>query len=220
MKKITLSPSKLSLFKECKRCFWLNVNKGIKRPNGIFSSLPSGMDLVLKKYFDGFRFRGRLPPDIDGKLRGHLFDDMERLGVWRNNFKGLQYADKKTGIILKGALDDLFVTEDGFHIPLDFKTRGFPLKEDTCNHYQHQMDVYSFLLDKNGMKAGNFACLVFYYPTGTEGDGKFKFKCEVVRVETNKKDGEKLFREAIKILQEPEPEADSECLWCNWNKTS
>jgi len=218
MNRITLSPSKLSLLKECKRCFWLDVNKGIKRPEGIFSSLPNGMDLVLKKHFDEFRRKGCLPPDIDGKLKGHLFDDMERLEVWRNNFKGLQYVDEMSGILLKGALDDLFVTEDDFHIPLDFKTRGFPLKEDTCDHYQHQMDVYCFLLDKNEVKTGNFACLIFYYPAEAEGNGKFKFECEVVRLETDKADGEKLFKGAIKVLQEPEPEGDSECQWCNWNK--
>jgi len=48
--KIRLSPSSLNLFLECPRCFWLDKNKGIKRPRGIFPSLPSGMDSVIKKY--------------------------------------------------------------------------------------------------------------------------------------------------------------------------
>jgi len=31
--------------------------KGIKRPEGVFPSLPSGMDIILKKHFDTFRDR-------------------------------------------------------------------------------------------------------------------------------------------------------------------
>jgi len=220
MKKIILSPSKLSLFLECPRCFWLDIKKGIKRPSGIFPSLPSGMDSILKKYFDEFRCKNCLPPDIENELDGHLFDDMDKLNVWRNNFKGLQYIDEDSGIGLRGALDDLFVTDEGFHIPLDFKTRGFPLKEDTHEHYQHQMDLYCFLLDKNGMKTGNFACLIFYYPKKVEDIGQVKFEVEVIKIKTNKKDGEKFFIDAIELLQGPEPECSNECVWCNWNKTN
>lgn len=218
-KKIILSSSRLSLLRECKRCFWREVNKGIKRPKAIFPSLPNGIDLILKKHFDVFRCKNSLPPDIEGKLKGHLFADMGKLKIWRNNFKGLQYIDKKSGIGLRGALDDLFVTEDGLHIPLDFKTRGFPLKEDTAEHYQHQMDIYCFLLEKNAMKTEKFACLIFYYPIKVEAHGGFEFKCEVVKIRTSKKNGEKLFKEAIKILQGPEPDPDLECPYCNWNKT-
>jgi len=37
---------------ECPRCFWLQIVKNIKRPAGIFPSLPSGMDKILKVHFD------------------------------------------------------------------------------------------------------------------------------------------------------------------------
>ena len=59
-----LSPSALNLFKECPRCFWLTHHKVWKRPSGIFPSLPSGMDRILKVHFDKFRDGGRLPPEI------------------------------------------------------------------------------------------------------------------------------------------------------------
>jgi len=217
MKKIVLSPSKLSLLKDCPRCFWLDVNKGIKRPSGIFSSLPNGMDLILKKHFDDCRHNNCLPKDIEGRLKGNLFNDMEKLNVWRNNFKGLRYLHE-SGFALMGAVDDLFVMEDSSIIPLDFKTRGFPLKEDTHEYYQDQMNVYCFLLEKNGLKAGDFACLIFYHPLETKGNGDFKFGIDMVKVKTNKNDGQKLFLDAVEILQGEEPKADDECLWCNWNK--
>ena len=47
-----LSPSTLNLMKECPRCFWLAQHKVWKRPAGIFPSLPSGMDKILKVHFD------------------------------------------------------------------------------------------------------------------------------------------------------------------------
>lgn len=217
MKKIKLSPSKLSLFFDCKRCFWIDKIKGIRRPTGIFPSLPNGMDMILKKHFDVYRSAGTLPPEIDGKMNGSLFNDMEKLNVWRNNRRGIQHVDE-SGAILMGALDDLFVTEDGFHVPVDFKTRGFPLKDDTSSYYQHQMDAYCFLLEKNGVKTADFAYLIFYYPVETNGNGKFSFKCDIVKLETNKKDAESHFKSAIETLQGPEPEPNQDCPWCNWNK--
>jgi len=215
-RQIKLSPSRLGLFKNCRRCFWMEIMQGVKRPAGIFPSLPSGMDKVLKIYFDSFREKGELPPDIKDKLDGKLFDDMEKMDVWRNNFRGLQHLDEESGILLRGAVDDMFVSSDGSFIPIDFKTRGFPLKEDTAGHYQHQMDLYCFLLAKNGMKVGDCAVLVFYYPKAVNGEGRFIFECEFVRVQTSIANGEQMFKEAIKILQGPEPECDPECKWCNW----
>ena len=49
-----LSPSSLSLLSDCPRCFWLQLNKGVKRPEGIFPSLPSGIDRILKDHFDRY----------------------------------------------------------------------------------------------------------------------------------------------------------------------
>ena len=218
MKRLFLSQSKLSLFLECPRCFWLDV-KGIKkRPSSIFPSLPSGMDSILKKYFDEFRCKNCLPPELEGKLKGHLFNDMEKLEVWRNNFKGLQYVDEESGIGLMGALDDLFVDDEEFNIPLDFKTRGFPLKEDTHQHYQHQVDIYCFLLDVNGNKTREFACLLFFYPLKVDSDGKVIFKSELVKIWTSKENGKKLFMDAIEVLLGEEPECSEGCPYCNWDK--
>jgi hypothetical protein len=61
---IRISPTTgLSLFNECPTCLWLGYNKKVQRPREIFPSLPSGMDLVIKKYFD--QYRGTLPPELE-----------------------------------------------------------------------------------------------------------------------------------------------------------
>lgn len=52
MNSIRLSPASLNIFLDCPKCFWLEKNKSIKRPRGVFPSLPGGMDPVIKTYFD------------------------------------------------------------------------------------------------------------------------------------------------------------------------
>ena len=87
-----LSPSSLTLFEECPRCFWIHHNSKIKRPSSPFPSLPSGMDRILKEHFDKFMRKGKLPPELckNPECEGmKLFDDEDLLGVWRNNFKGI-----------------------------------------------------------------------------------------------------------------------------------
>ncbi len=70
-----LSPSKLNLFLECPKCFWLHMRKGIKRPEQPSSTLPRGMDGLIKVYFDKYRKLDKLPPEIEGKVRERLLPD-------------------------------------------------------------------------------------------------------------------------------------------------
>ena len=142
-----LSPSSINLMLECERCFWLALVKKVKRPSGAFPSLPSGMDKVLKEHFDRFMEKGKLPPELmeKGVKDYKLFNDREKLDIWRNNFKGLQFLDEKSGILLRGAVDNLLVKGKKI-VVLDYKTRGYPLKDDTHEHYQTQTDLYNFLL--------------------------------------------------------------------------
>jgi len=211
------SPSSLSLLKECPRCFWLHFNKEIKRPDSIFPSLPSGMDRVLKIHFDSFRDKGELPPELK-PLKGKytLFDDIKLLDVWRNNFKGIQWADSN-GNTFRGAVDNLLIKSKKL-IVLDYKTRGFPLKDDTATHYQDQMNIYNFLLRKNKYKTCNYAYLLFYHPNKVDSDGDVLFNTDLVKVKVNVSDAEKLFGKALKVLSEEVPEAGEECGFCGWVK--
>jgi len=84
---VTLSPSSLHLLDDCPRCFWLHFNKGIKRPEAVFPSLPAGMDKVLKRHFDKHREDGEVPPELAGLTGVKLFDDAEKLAIWSNNRK-------------------------------------------------------------------------------------------------------------------------------------
>lgn len=168
-----LSPSSLNLMHECPRCFWLDKHQVWKRPNGIFPSLPSGMDGILKVHFDKFRDKGLLPPELcnDNNCENmKLFNEPELMKAWRNNLKGIRWEDKD-GNILFGAVDNILQKGKKL-IVLDYKTRGYALKEDTADHYQNQLDLYNFLLKKNGYETEDYAFLLFYVPKEVLETGK------------------------------------------------
>lgn len=224
-----LSPSTLNLFLDCPKCFWLEKNRGIHRPSGAFPSLPSGMDSVLKKYFDKFRAAGTLPPEISGKVEGKLLDDPKFLREWRINMKGIRWADADLEAELMGALDDCLVVDD-YYVPVDYKTRGWAAKEDSHTYYQNQLNCYTFLLEKNGFKTKNFAYLLFYSPKEVLGDLAAKpplgglaaksvavsFNVEPRRVETDPAEAYKVFKAALKTLRGSQPAVHSTCQFCSW----
>ena len=213
MTTFTLSPSSLNLFKECPRCFWLTQHKVWKRPEGIFPSLPSGMDGILKTHFDNFMRKGILPPELrdNGETDGMiLFDDEELLKIWRSNFEGIQWEDAK-GNILRGAVDNILKKGKKL-IVLDYKTRGYALKEDTHKHYQNQIDIYNFLLRKNGYVTEDYAFLLFYHPKEVKETGEVIFNTDLKKMHVNVKNAEKIWNNAIKMLNEDCPK--NSCEWC------
>ena len=210
-----LSPSSLSLLKECHRCFWLHFNKEIKRPATIFPSLPSGMDRILKDHFDSFRDKGLLPPELkelDGKVK--LFEDIELLKSWRNNLKGIQWTDKQ-GNLFRGAVDNLLQKGKKL-IVLDYKTRGYPLKEDTAEQYQDQLDIYNLLLRKNGHKTEDYAYLLFYHPSNLNENGDVIFHTDLIKMNIEIKNAEAIFSKALKVLENEMPNSNEECGFCRW----
>ncbi len=208
-----ISPSQIGLLMECPRCLWLYYRKRIERPRGIFPSLPSGVDGVLKNYFDEFRKIGKLPPEIEGKIEGKLFGDIYKLNNWRSNRIGLQAEFPELDIFLKGAIDDLLVAQDGKYILFDFKTRGYPAKEDSREHYQNQLNLYGLLFQKNNLPPADFGYLLFFSPLKYE-NGSFQFLNELVKMQIDYNAGYELLKKAKNILDGEIPEARSECQYC------
>ena len=208
-----LSPSSLSLMKECPRCFWLTQHGVWKRPAGIFPSLPSGMDAILKTHFNKFMEKGELPPELCGNgdcKNMKLFNNHKLLAIWRSNFKGIVYEDKN-GNILKGAVDNILMKGKKL-IVLDYKTRGYELKEDTAEHYQDQLDIYNFLLRKNSYQTEDFAFLLFYIPKEVMPTGEVIFNTTLKKMKIDVKNAEKIFNNAIKLLNSDCP--TTSCEWC------
>lgn len=208
-----LSPSSLSLMQECPRCFWLTQHNVWKRPAGIFPSLPSGMDRILKIHFDKFREKNQLPPELCNNrecTKMKLFNDKEKLKIWQNNWKGISFTDKN-GNELHGAVDNLLIKGKKI-VVLDFKTRGYPCKEDTPKTYQNQLDIYNFLLRKNSYQTEDFAFLLFYIPKEVLATGEIIFDTELKKLKVDVDNAEKIWKNAIKLLNSDCPKKS--CEWC------
>jgi hypothetical protein len=103
-----ISRSKIDLFLNCPRCFYLDVAKGIKRPPGFPFSLNNAVDTLLKKEFDLHREAGTPHPiqtkfGVDAIPSNHPMIDK-----WRQSMQhGVIYKDTEKDLHLYGGIDDL-----------------------------------------------------------------------------------------------------------------
>lgn len=209
-----LSPSKLNLYLECPLCFWLN-EKGIHRPSGPFPSLPGGIDRKLKEYFDKYRKKGILPPELKGKVEGRLYDNIEKMDTWRNARKGISWTDED-GNVLFGAIDECLFDGENF-IVVDFKTYGgSKIEDDKIEFYQNQLDCYALLFEKNKLKHPGYSYLIFFMPKEVKENGEINFNIEVKKVKVDSKRALKTFKEAINLINSERPKNDRECKFCGW----
>jgi len=217
MRKLSLSPTTLNLFKDCPRCFWFHIIKGraYKRPEGPVSTLPRGMDALIKDYFDIYRHRGQLPPEVQN-IAGATLVDQGLITRWRNWRTGLECIDHD-GHRLFGALDECVVCNNQY-IPVDYKTRGFPLKEDSTSYYILQMSCYNFLLAKNGYAVSDYAYLLFYIPRNVDDNGAVQFEVNVQKVGVlTQEEVYKVFRDALSVLSAQLPPVQAAtCKFCSW----
>lgn len=174
------------------------------------------MDRVIKTYFDTFRAKGFLPPElrIDAFAGISLYADQARLEGWRAWRTGLQYHEK--GSVLSGMLDDLLVKGDA-HIPFDYKTKGSPTnEEDATKYYQTQLDCYALMLEGNGLKTAGYGFLLYYSPKEVGEHGRVSFEIQPIRIGTDTARAKDLFHRALSILTEPAPKASAKCEYCGW----
>ena len=103
-KPFALSRSKVELFIDCPRCFYLDRRLGIGRPPGFPFSLNSAVDSLLKKEFDDYRAKGEPHPlmaQAGVNAMPHAHPELE---TWRANFKGVRTLHKQTNFELFGAI--------------------------------------------------------------------------------------------------------------------
>jgi hypothetical protein len=176
-----LSRSKIALFIECPRCFYLDNKGGIKRPSLPSFQINEAVDYQLKQEFDMHRATDTQHPlqkeyGIDAKPAPH-----EKIDEWRENFKGLQYFHEPTGLLISGAIDDLWINARGEYVVVDYKAtaKTEPVKALAGKwhaSYKRQMEVYQWLLRKNDLIVSDRG--YFVYCTGKYDQRAFDKKIE------------------------------------------
>lgn len=218
-----LSRSKIDLFVDCPRCFYLDVRLGISRPPGFPFSLNQAVDTLLKKEFDIHRAKNEKYPLLERygiKLRP-LND--ERISEWRNNRVGIRYYHKPTNLEIYGAIDDVWVDEEGTLYIVDFKSTSssneVTLDDEWKDSYKRQMEIYQWLFRKNGFKVSKTGFFVYCNgKTDREAfDGKLEFDISVLPYEGNDSWIEDILVNIKKTLESNKiPPANPDCDYCSY----
>ena len=85
-------------------------------------------------------------------IQAKLFPNQALLNQWRSNRVGIRFYDQTLNATLLGAVDDILEFPDGKLAPLDYKSTGSNVAT-VYDRFQTQMDIYTFLLEKNGYSA-------------------------------------------------------------------
>lgn len=162
-----LSRSKIDLFLECARCFYIDNKLGTARPPGFPFNLNSAVDALLKKEFDAHRAAGTKHP----LARAYGLDAVpfkhERMDEWRDALKrGISCVHEPTGLTVRGGVDDIWIDSDGQLIVIDYKATSKDgkiesLDEDWHRGYKRQLEIYQWLLRQNGFKVSDTGYWVY-----------------------------------------------------------
>jgi len=219
-----ISRSKIDLFLECPRCFYLDRRLGIGRPPGYPFSLNSAVDTLLKKEFDFHRANGTPHPfmkayGIDAVPFAH-----EKMDEWRDSMKaGVQYFQESTNLLVTGGVDDVWINPKGELIVADYKATSkngeVNLDAPWQDSYKRQMEVYQWLLRKNGFKVSNTGYFVYCNgKTDREAfDGKLEFDVKLIPYKGDDSWIEKTLREIKKcLMSDSVPKSSEGCDYCRY----
>lgn len=160
-----ISRSKIELFMQCPRCFWLDARLKITRPSSPPFNINKTIDELFKKEFDIHRAAGTPHPIMtDNQIKAVPFAhaDMDK---WRYNFTGVVAVDNASNFHVFGAVDDVWVNPEGELIVVDYKAtsknKEVDISSDWQISYKRQMEVYQWLLRQNGFKVNPTGYFVY-----------------------------------------------------------
>ena len=160
-----LSRSKLELFSQCPRCFWLDSRLKIKRPSTPPFQINKAIDELFKNEFDHYRkLKQPHPIMVENSIKAIPYSN-PNLNKWRENFVGIQYLHKPTNLLIFGAVDDIWVNDDGELIVVDYKATSkkgtVNLDADWQQSYKRQLEIYQWLLKQNEFRVSPIGYFVY-----------------------------------------------------------
>jgi CRISPR/Cas system-associated exonuclease Cas4 (RecB family) len=176
-----LSRSKIELFVECPRCFYLDQVHRISRPPGFPFSLNNAVDELLKKEFDYYRSRKMSHPLQIQSAPDFIPADDVRMDQWRNSLRGgVSYVHPEHNCTYFGGIDDLWVNDKDEYAVVDYKATAADQPVNTlptwAGGYARQLAFYAWLLQQNGLTVLNTGYIV--YATASKNRDRFDNKLD------------------------------------------
>ena len=144
----------------CSRCFWLKTKIGSKLPYqsfpGIFSSIDSYTRKMVKESFEK---TGEPPEWLKSLQLGSLKNCIEITGM------DFSLEDEETEIKLTGVPDQIFETEEGGSIIVDYKTSRLTKNQDLLFPvYEFQLNGYQQIAEHVGLPKVEKMFLIYTEP--------------------------------------------------------
>ena len=219
-----MSRSSIESFTGCPRCFYLDKRRGVEPPSGLPFNLNSAVDALLKKEFDFYRERKEPHPLMTQyKIDAIPFSHAD-LNKWRANTSGVRFHHLETNFLITGAVDDIWVDSRGKLIVVDYKSTA---KNDEITSldlpwhdgYKRQMEIYQWLLRKNGFEVSDTCYWV--YANGDKSKDRFDatltFRMTVIPYKSSDKWIEKTLQNIKACLDSDKlPQASKYCELCGY----
>lgn len=221
-----LSRSKLDLFLNCPRCFYLDRRLGVGQPPGFPFSLNVAVDTLLKKEFDLHRAHGTPHPLMKTYKLDLVPLKHEKMDEWRDALGGwIRYLHPATNLLITGGIDDVWVHPTGELSIVDYKATSrraeVTLDADWQIGYKRQMEIYQWLFKKNGFKVSSTGYFVYCNGDADKEafDGKLEFNVTIIPYEGNDTWVEQAIIDAHACLVSRElPDSSGACDFCAYRK--
>jgi hypothetical protein len=217
-----LSRTKIDLFVECPRCFYLDLRLGIARPRGYPHTLNVAVDTLLKKEFDVYRIKGDPHPlmryyGIEAVPLRH-----KDINLWRDSRRGgIEHIHSPTNFRVTGGIDDVWVNPQGELLVVDYKATAkngeVGIDADWQVSYKRQMEIDQWLFRRNGFRVSPTGYFVYVNGrTDAEAfDGRLEFDVNIIPYTGDDSWLEGTLKKARSCLESDTlPEFSSQCDYC------
>lgn len=223
-----LSRSKLELFLDCPRCFYLDRRLGVGRPPGFPFSLNSAVDTLLKKEFDIHRGRGTAHPLMKAYGIDAVPYQNDKIDEWRDSLRrGITYHHAESNFLFTGGVDDVWMAPNGDLIIVDYKATAkmgeVNLDAAWQDGYKRQMEMYQWLFRRNGFTVSDTG--YFVYCNGRTDaevfDGKLEFDVKLLPYAGNDQWVEGALVAAHQcLIEDALPPASADCDYCAYRQAT
>jgi CRISPR/Cas system-associated exonuclease Cas4 (RecB family) len=224
-----LSRSKIDLFIECPRCFYIDNKLGTKRPNFPPFTLNNAVDELLKREFDYYRERKEPHP----LMKEHNIDAIpfshKNLDVWRDAFAGITFHHPSLDLTVSGGIDDVWITPSGSLIVADYKATS---KESSIHaisdsgwedQYVRQLAIYQWLFRMNEFDVDDSAYFIYCNAKKQESsfDAVLNFEISFIQCTPATNWIEETLKDIKNVLESSMyPAANKNCEYCLYREAS
>ena len=218
-----LSRTKIDLFFECRRCFFLDQKFGIKRPHGTPLVLSNRIVDDFKKELNICRVEKNIHSKVKELNKNLIPISHNKLEEWKSSFKGASFLDDSTNLLVVGIIDDIWLdrsTNKNHSVIIKSNSKKNQMSyENIWPGYWRQLSLYSYLLSKNLLPMSSTGILVFINtPTSMDQmENKKNFNLNIFEKILDFDWIQPTIKEISKTLnKETPPESSKKCKYCNY----